>query len=697
MQHMPALVDKVATACDRILNAFEGQDQPLSNNEKLAVASFKAKLISFAKYFMVFDDEIKGSISAALTQQTQSHKCYKDAARCCELFEQIMAIVDSFENDITVSSNTKAAQAAKAPAQEDDDEQEKVAEEAAVDEEKDEEKEVEVKAPIQPILPQDNKQSVGNAANPTTNGGLSVGQAGALAGLGLLSAIVPAVISSVTSPSSSTPDTKTEEKTSHVEAPKDAVDLKHEEPKRAETPKPAVVQTDEQKQADATALAAQVERDRVAQVERERVAAEQARIAAQREQERLAQVERDRLAQVERDRLAQVERERVATEQARIAAQREQERLAQVERDRLAQVERDRLAQVERERVAADQKQAKDAAEAPKQATVVAPRFTTVQKTRDYIVRTLPGLPALSIPPTNGSTSGSNATTLIASSSNAVSGSASSTTTAKQPAPIVPANDQKEIVALEKDAIDLYNNIQHPSEQASAPLFDKLIAIAQIYGKHITTNKRAAHMLGITEMAIDHVSRKFGNPPTEAQEKTLQAIYPADGRWFIGCRRAALPAAVAAIKDPEHLFEIWSCSHVVRSTTQANLIQTRINALDEAAEEHITPAQVGKEALATFPVDFVSHHTTLAKQVIWNKLMIQAQNVIAAQDVIHEIETRNLLRRALSLNAIGEYALIFQQQLAMIGDAPTVTDEIPHADTALSSVSMMSSSSASAS
>lgn len=103
-----------------------------------------------------------------------------------------------------------------------------------------------------------------------------------------------------------------------------------------------------QREADERAAADRAEADRKAQVERDRIAAEEKaqRDAEKAEQERLAAIERDRLAaeQAERDAAAKAERDRVEAEQ-----QAERERQAETKRRldaQAAQIERDRKAAV---------------------------------------------------------------------------------------------------------------------------------------------------------------------------------------------------------------------------------------------------------------------------------------------------------------------------------------------------------------
>ena len=121
------------------------------------------------------------------------------------------------------------------------------------------------------------------------------------------------------------------------------------------------------------------EADRLAKLEADRVAAEE-----QAERERLAKLEADRVAieeQAERERLAKLEADRVATEE-----QAERERLAKLEADRLAKLEADRVAaeeQADRERLAkleADRVTAEEQAERERLAKIESDRIAAKEQ-----------------------------------------------------------------------------------------------------------------------------------------------------------------------------------------------------------------------------------------------------------------------------------------------------------------------------
>lgn len=585
--HMATLANAIDTRCTKVVTAFNKQAQPLTANQKEAVAAFKGKLIAFAKYFLVFNDN-NGSIAPVLTTLTQSHTCYEDAALSCAFFEQMMIRIDNCEKEIIRINASKQAAilaAEKAAA----DQKAAALKQATTDKAAaDLKKAADEKEAADKKIAEEKAKSATLANQTTTSTPPSMLKQAFEAGKNFVAnhpiataAVLGAGLGLATAPT-------------HKPVTNDAtVDT---------TPKVAI--------ADASAKTAALP------TTDDKAHANVAIVATAEEKQEKVSSNTDHAA---------------ITPVVTI-----QDNVSQAAVPATKPVEGSTVAQ-----------------------TINHPEFTDVQQTRDYIVRTLPLLPCLRIADNNNTAQTNNTTNAIASTSCMTSTSAASTSTMQIASGISEA-DQKAIVALEKEAQTIYTS-NDTSVNASTQLLDRLVAIAKIYGTYTFTSKQAAHMLGITEMAIDHVCMKYATQLTQTQKNTLKAIYPVDNRWFASRRAATLPTQVAAITDPEHLFEIWSCFHVVTNETQANLIQARINALDLLTTKMKTPAQAEKETLATYPSDFASYNT-MARQIIWNKLMIKAQNIITQRDKTRECEARDQVNKALDNNTIGEYTLTFKHQ-----------------------------------
>ncbi len=125
---------------------------------------------------------------------------------------------------------------------------------------------------------------------------------------------------------------------------------------------------------------AELERQKQAELAKQRLAELEKQRQAELEKQRLAELEQQRLAEIEKQRLAELEQQRLAEIEKQKQAELEKQRLAEIEKQKQAELEKQRLAEIEKQKQAELEKQRLAEIEKQKQAELEKQRLAEIEK-----------------------------------------------------------------------------------------------------------------------------------------------------------------------------------------------------------------------------------------------------------------------------------------------------------------------------